>query len=184
MSTLRYLICLTVIPVVAAAADSPRGRDAVRAECIDQIGERTAALSARDWLQLERLAVRDANQCKGSLSLENYSRTHEQRALANNRLGFAKKAAFIAETCISLYYTNSGCHLQRAIALLDLGRVAEAKTSLDRTARLIQHLIDVAGENLKTATEPGAKEYLAARLEELEAQADNVSAIRERSDIR
>ena len=139
-------------------------------ECLTKINERTAALVAQDWIELERMAEQYSRICKGAFSANDDSSAFENIALANFRRGNPKKALSATDSCIKLSFSNSGCHVWRLEALVALGRIDEARTSFERIERLLTHLMENNDENLAEATAPQQKELYEAVRTNLLAQ--------------
>lgn len=164
----------------AWSADSSEESAAQKKTCIAQINQRTAALVSQDWSELERLAERYAKTCKNVFDQEDYSSAYEQIAIANVKLSNAKKALAASDSCIGISYSNSGCHLQKIEALVQLKRLTDARASLDKAERLIKHLMELNERDLRDARTALDKELFEARLNNLNAQQSHASAIRNR----
>ena len=182
MIPLRLAAALLLLSIVnaASAADST---DVIRKRedaCIEQMNERTATLVAQDWPELERLADRYVKTCRGIFGAENYSYAYEQIAVANNHLGNAQKALSASDKCISTFYSNSGCHVQRVQALIKLNRLPDAKSELDKSDRLIKHAIELSRRDLKGVRTASERELVDSRLNNFDAQQSHASAMRER----
>lgn len=135
---------------------------------------------AEDWSQLERSATRFLKICKGVFGAEDYSSGYESIAIANNNLGKAAQAISASDKCISVFYANSGCHVQRVVALIELNRLTEGQVALEKAERLIKHGMDVGKRDLKTAQSDLDRELYQSRLTNLAAQQEHASVIRER----
>ena len=185
MSFLRPLMCFCfahVLIPLAWSADAEEGSRAKQKACISQINQRTAALVSEDWSELERLAERYVKTCKNAFDDDDYdsSSAYEQIAIANVKLNNIIKALAASESCISTFYSNSGCHLQRIEALIRLKRLTEARASLDKTEKLIKHLIELADRDIRDARSELEKELFLSRLSNLNAQQSDALAIRTR----
>ena len=123
-------------------------------ECISQLDERTAAFVARDWTQLERLAKRYLQDCKGVFDSENYSGAYEDIASANIELNNPLAALAASERCIDVYYANAGCHVSKIRALIKLSRLSEAHSEFEIAEKLIVHLIEINEENIRKTSDP------------------------------
>lgn len=165
---------------IAWSADYPEKSLPQEKMCIAQLEQRTAALVAQDWSELERLAERYAKTCKNVFGEEDYSSAYENMAIANVHLNNAKKALSASDSCINISYSNSGCHLLKIEALIRLKRLPDARTTLDKAERLIKHLIDLNERDLRNARTALDKELFEARLSNLSAQQSRASAIRNR----
>jgi hypothetical protein len=112
-------------------------------QCYTQIAEQTAALAARDWPQLERLAKRYLQDCKAAHDSETCSKAYENIATANIQLNNPIAALAASNECIYTFYGNAGCHVKKVEALIYLERLAEAQTEFKIAERLLAHLIKV-----------------------------------------
>jgi len=178
-SLIFFFLAHAVISI-AWSADATEESLAQKKTCIAQINQRTAALVSQDWSELERLAERYAKTCKNVFDEEDYSSAYEQIAIANVKLSNAKKALAASDSCIGISYSNSGCHLQKIEALIQLKRLADARSSLDKAERLIKHLMELNERDQRDARTALDKELFESRLNNLSAQQSHASAIRNR----
>jgi len=163
----------------ALAADASNTQSRQEA-CIDGMNDRTAALVAQDWQNLERLSESYLKMCKGVFDSENISSTYEHIATANIMLGNPKKSLTASDACIETYYANTGCHLERSVALIRLRRMSEARVELDRVDKLIAHRTEISKRDLVSARTALDKELIESRLNNLEAQQSYSAALREK----
>ena len=147
-------------------------------ECTSQINERTAALVVRDWTQLERLAKRFLQDCKGIIDTELYSSAYSDIAETNLQLSNPKAALAVSEKCIDLFYANSYCHLNKVRAFIKLKRFAEARTEFDIAEKLIGYLIQKTERELLEASHPVYKDLYSSKLLSLKAQRSHLDSIR------
>ena len=129
---------------------------------------------------MERLAERYAKTCKNVFDEEDYSSAYAEIAIANVNLSNAKKALVASDSCIGISYSNSVCHLQKIEALIQLKRLADARSSLDKAERLIKHLMELNERDQRDARTALDKELFESRLNNLSAQQSRASAIRNR----
>src|SRR5436190_5626038 len=90
--------------------------------CTEQLQERTAAMTARDWSSLDKLAKRYVQSCHGVTDALDISTAYEDMAIANLLMNRVQNALEAANSCVTTYYANPGCHLQKARALLAFNR--------------------------------------------------------------
>lgn len=131
------------------------GQSSVEAKasiCIEQMEERDATMFSEDWLQLERLSNTYIGVCKGVLSSESYSRAYQDLSIAQYELGKVEESAATASTCISKFYRNSGCHVQKLLALIRLERTEEARETFRITEKLLTYLSHANRQNLRNAS--------------------------------
>ena len=147
-------------------------------QCVTQMGEQTAALVARDWPQLERLAKRYLQDCKGVFGSELYSDAYLHIAIANIQLDDSAAALAASETCIDIFYANSGCHVQKVLALIKLKRFAEALTESEIAEKLVDYLIKRNERDLREASQPVDKELYSSKDDNLKAQKSLLNSIR------
>jgi hypothetical protein len=182
MQTLRntaVLVAAFAIQTHALAAGQHAVSGKREDRCVEQIDGRTAAIVARDWVQLEKVSARFAEQCADVFGIEELSRAHEDVATARNRLGNSRRALLAINACHATYYANTGCHVEKVEALLALKRQREAESAFDKAERLISHATESIGRDLQQ-TLPGAKkEYLEAQLRKLQAQRAQLDSLRE-----
>ena len=182
MTTLKTFVALLGQVIIATAyaaepADAPKSRGDA---CIIQFTERTAALVARDWGQLARLAQRYLDTCKDIFGAEDYSEAYEHIAIAHLFLGNLEKALLACDQCTNAFYPNSGCHLQRVEVYVGLKRLPDAKSALERAERLIEHNIELRQRNLIDARSASDREVAEARLRNLKSQKTHAAALRTR----
>ncbi len=183
MRSLKALVVLALsCAVMSVAWSAAESKDATlqKQRCIEQINQRTAALVAEDWSVLERLAQQYAKTCKSVFDNDDHSKAYEHIAIANVRMNNGKKALAASDRCINIAFSNSGCHLQKVEALIQLKRHSEAKALLERTEKLVQHRISITERDLRDARAPLEKELLEARLKELAAQQEHAVAVKKR----
>jgi hypothetical protein len=170
------LFVLIGLNTIDSFAQSPSGER--ERECVSHINQRTAALVADDWREVERLAKRYLETCKEVHESEHLACAYEQIAIANRRLNDPKSALTATETCIALFYSNSGCHLEKAEAMLKLGHIRGARSALDIAEKLVPHLIRSVEQDMERANHRSARELYAAKLRELRAQQRVIEAMR------
>ena len=178
--TLIFLLLSQAVMSFAWSAADSKESILLKQRCIEQITQRTAALVAQDWSELERLAERYVKTCKDVFDNQDYSEAYEQIAIANVRMSNAKKALAASDTCINITYSNSGCHLQKVEALLALTRRPEASTTLEGAERLVSHLISLTERDIRDARTPLDKELFESRLNNLNSQKEHAAALRNR----
>ena len=180
MSLYRLSIALLGLTIYgpASSADGGKAANPRQDACIAGINERTAALVAQDWQSLERFSEKYVRTCKGVFYAEDFSGAYEGIADANIALGNPKKAIAAADACIATFYANTGCQLQRAVALIELKRLPEARSALDRAEKLIAHRAETARRDLKTVGQGQGKELVEANINKLEAQQSHATALR------
>ena len=74
------------------------------------INERTAAIVAKDWKNLKRLAENYINICGATFGSEDLSLAYEDIAMANYYSERPQLVLSASEACIMTYYGNPGCH--------------------------------------------------------------------------
>ena len=131
-----YGCLLATSPCTALAQSEPRQLSA-RA-CIDLMNGRTAALVAEDWDQLEVLATRTLQGCRDVLPAEAMASANFHLAKAALATGRPRDALASAEACISIFYQETDCHIERLEALLALGRYSEAKKEFQIVDRIVR----------------------------------------------
>ena len=177
--------CVLFFIVVAAASTKIRAEptqrstrlDETRAQCIDNSAERTAALVARDWSQLIRLSKRNLNLCSSVYGPEQRSNLHARIAVANSRMEKHREALDAADLCIRTYYPNTTCHLERVRAQTQLRRWKDAQATLEIARRLIAHSTEEAKKHFERQTDVAARDFWSARLEQLDAEAEELAQI-------
>lgn len=147
-------------------------------QCVTHMNERTAALAARDWFQLERLAKRYIQDCKGVLGSEDYSWAYYHIATANIQINNATAALAASEECIDIFYANAGCHVLKVDALIKLDRFAEARTEFEIAERLVPYLIKKNEGDLSETSDPLKKRLYSAKDDFLRSQQEVLDLIR------
>lgn len=180
MSLLRTSIALLGLSIsgLASSADGASPANSRKDACIAGINERTAALVGEDWQSLERFSEKYVRTCKGVFDAEDFSSAFEGIAEANIALGNPKKAIAAADACIAAYYANTGCQLQRAVALIELKRMPEARSALGRAEKLIAHRTESAKRELKTLGQGQDKDLVESNIKMLEAQHFHATSLR------
>lgn len=147
-------------------------------QCISLMNEQTAALAAKDWENLDRLAKSYAGQCKGVFEAEWLSAAHENIAMANNAERKFKYALVASDACTQAYYGNPGCYIQKASALMSLGKKVESGKSLNIAERLARHALEGARRDLSQARSELDKEMHTAAIFRLESYLNLIDSIR------
>jgi len=147
-------------------------------ECVSLIKERTAARAADDWQQLERLAKRYLQTCKGVHNSEDLANAQEDISTAYFELGNLTAALSVAEACISLYYASPGCHVRRVVVFLELGRLRDARAALAVAEKLVAHLITNTENDLQRDAHPLDRELNSAKLNYLRSLESRIDQLR------
>ncbi len=174
----KVLVLTGVLLIVSMPASARDDTYEKQMKCVEHINQRTAATVAGDFEELARLSERYLITCKNIFGDEDYSTAYKDLTYAYFKLGNSRKAVSIGEACIKFFYSNSGCHMWRIESLLALKRVNEAKVALERTEKLIMHLIELRTRELQTTTATIDLELLNAKLNELRAQKAHAESIR------
>ena len=151
---LRPVLLMLMAGILASSVHAETKSNEVKKkeQCISLKKEQAAALVARDWENLERLAKDYIAKCKEVFSSQDLSGCFVDIAIANNELGKPRLALAAAEMCIEIYYGNPGCHIEKTRALIALGRKAEARKSLDISERLTRHALENAKRELESSS--------------------------------
>lgn len=147
-------------------------------QCISLKNEETAALVAKDWENLDRLARIYVGECKDVFEAQWLSGAHENIAIANNAQGKFKYALVASNACVKAYYGSPGCHIQKSRALVALGEKAEAVKSLDISERLARHALEGAQHDLNQAYSELDKELYTSRISQHESYLYLIDAMR------
>lgn len=140
--------------------------------------ESTAALVASDWVSLDRLARKDVQSCGSSDGPQRLAQAYERLSFANNKFGRASEALKAADQCITTQYSRSGCHIEKAQALVLQGRVQEAWTVLDVADRLAGHAYEIAKRDLASAQTDSDEELQSSKLALHESELAQIARIR------
>jgi hypothetical protein len=176
----RVVILTVMLGVVPCSMAQSSAASSVREACVVQINERTAALVGKDWPQLERLARRYLVSCRGVFGAVDLSTAHEHLAFVGLETNRPTAALSAVEDCIATFYGNSGCHVKRVAALVELKRLREAREALSIAERWVRHNLSVAEGNLRRAATPLERELYRAQIEGYQAQAGWAAALRDR----
>lgn len=147
-------------------------------QCISLTNERTAALTAEDWENLDRLARTYVANCKGVFEPHWLSGAYENIATANNAQEKFKHALVASDTCVKAYYSSPGCHIEKSRALMALGRKIECGKSLDISERLARHALEGAQRDLNRAYSELYKELYTAKISQNEAYLSLIDSMR------
>jgi tetratricopeptide (TPR) repeat protein len=183
MNSLFRLISIVFIYCsvsVVVHAQSSVFSEQAKLTCVEQIKERTAALVANDWPQLDRLAKHYVQSCRGAFDAADLSNAFEDIATANFEMLRFLDALEAANSCIKTYYANPGCHLQKVKTLIALDRLVEARGSFRIAERLIKHSLSQNESDLHTARNSVERELYLARKKKYEALLESVELLRTR----
>lgn len=145
-------VVLAVLAIPACVTQDHAARLQRLEECIEAKKQTIAAMTARDWSALKQQAYRKLAACAGDNTSDSLSDSYKDIAIANRELGLYEETLAAADACIGARYSNSGCHLIRAQALLALERRDEARTSLEYAARIARLNMEAAGKARAQAT--------------------------------
>jgi len=146
--------------------------NALKQRCIDLKVDETAAIAAADWGAVERIARRRFEQCRAIVEVGDASSSLERVVIARLELGKVEAALRAADECIDFFYSNAGCHVNRAVALRQLARTLDAKAELDSSQRLVEHLRDALATRRQSLLTGSLEDQLAeAELMKLDAAA-------------
>jgi tetratricopeptide (TPR) repeat protein len=146
--------------------------------CVSLVLDRAAAIHAKDWPQVERLAEESIRTCTNFIDTESLAGSYESVSTASLEQNNFKKALSTSEICISIYYALPECHLRKVEALIALRRFPEAKATLDKVDRLIAYVTSTKKAEMITARNVGDRKLVASKLELLDAQKSHASALR------
>lgn len=167
---------LALAPLLGLAAPG----DGTKQErfCVEQVQTRTAALVARDWSHLLAAADTHIRKCGRVFGAESLSEAHEHRVQALNGLKQPTKALQAADDCISVYYGNTGCHVLRALVLVNLKRYEASLASLDRADKLIVAGLESLARDLERPQHPLDRELAESTVEKLKAHQELADELR------
>lgn len=155
-------------------------------ECVSLIKGRTAAIAARDWQQLERMAKRYIQTCKSVHDSEGIAMAHMELAYAYSHFGDYSSALSATEACINLFYASPDCHVYRVEFLLKLKRLQEARAELAISEKLVSYLIPITEKDLQKTTDSYQSEYNTAKhrlytvkLKQLRSLEDEIAWLRQ-----
>lgn len=143
-------------------------------QCTFVMNQMAAAMAADDWTQLDRISRGYLKQCKEIATPERLSSAYENIAFANNQLKNYKQALMAANTCISVYYANPGCHILKAEALFAVKRYDEAIRVLETAEKLTRHALDNARRERERSILDLDKELYDAQIHLYESQLDRI----------
>ena len=164
----------------SVAASTHEVSERTKLACVSQMDERTAALTARDWPQLERLAKRYIQSCRDAFDASNVSDAYEDIADAMLGMHHSKEALSAADACISNYYANPSCHVDKVLALLALKRLSAANDAFIIADRLSSHALAQNESDLANATSSSEKASFTARKHKYESQRELLDALRDK----
>lgn len=141
------LLGLSVFSGITAFGAVPKEVSEKINYCIDSVGDRAAAMVAQDWTSLDRMAEEYTKRCKDFSARKDFSikkglaTAYEQIAIANFNLKKYPRVLKSADECVSVLYTNIGCRVVKVMTLQALKRRAEALAELEKTEKLVAHMI-------------------------------------------
>jgi hypothetical protein len=154
MNKLAYaLAALTIIsPLTEVNGEEPPfATIQEQGECTEQVRERTAAIGAMDWPQLDRIARRFIQSCTGVYTRQEIANAYGDVASANNAMGRFKEALVQANAGIATHYLETSNHLEKVTALFALLQISEAKESFRVADNIIQLAIERNSAELQKA---------------------------------
>ena len=80
---------------------------------------------------------------------ESLANAQEDLANAYSELGNLTAALLATEGCIDLSYASPGCHVTRALVLLKLGRLQDARAQLAVAEKLVRYLMTTTERDLQ-----------------------------------
>jgi tetratricopeptide (TPR) repeat protein len=140
-----FVLCVIFISSTTYSANKANDKKeeelyAQREKCISLMNERTAAYSAEDWINLERLSRNYISCCKKVHDPRNIANAYGDIACANNELKKYNIALKESNKGIIEYYAETGCHIQKVVALIGLKRLKEAIEELKIAEKLAIHI--------------------------------------------
>lgn len=153
-----------ILPVMEVSGKEPSTSSLQeKRECIEQMKERTAALVAEDWSQLDTIARRFIRSCSDVLDWRYIADAYGAVASANNEMGHFEEALIQANAGTAEHYFGTSSHIEKLKALFALNRVEEAKKSFRVAERLIHSVIEQNDTDLQKAqTESDRELYLSS----------------------
>lgn len=177
---MRFAFVVAGLSLSYLSSSFAQGPTTIRVFCIDQIERRTAALVARDWEQLAGEAQTYVSTCGLTLGADHMAGAYEHLAMAHLELRNPRQALRAADTCLTVFYGKTGCHIGRARALLNQNRPQDARVAVERAERLLEAAIPRLERNLKVMRSANEREVTESHLEELKAQQGYVGALKEK----
>jgi hypothetical protein len=142
--------------------------------------ERTAALVARDWPQLEKIARNYIQVCQGGCDAASLSYAFAGIAIANLEMFRFLDALESANSCIESYYANPLCHFLKVKALIAIDRIVEAQATFRIAERLVSHSLSKTESDLRSDSDSSYRESLLAYKNEYEAIEKQLNSLRAR----
>jgi hypothetical protein len=174
------LICCIWLPSVSFSQTSASSdkRNELKQFCIYNINQRTAAMVAEDWKRLIQESDEYIRKCERIWGADELANAYETRVVALNSLDQPTQSLQSVETCLSVDYNNTGCHLGSAEALILLKRFPESIRVLDRTDKLIAFNIQSLESELQRQQNPLDKELSEARRRAKQAHQNKSASLR------
>jgi tetratricopeptide (TPR) repeat protein len=136
--------------------------------CSANIDARKSARRINDWNQLNKLAKEFQKNCQNSSDNKTMSIAYADMGASNLQFQNSMKALSISEECITIFYNNFDCHINKANALLELGKFIPANEYILSTYKLINHLIAENRLAMNSARQSTEIKQLVAERGELE----------------
>lgn len=131
--------------------------------CTKLIDERSAANSAKDWVQLEILSKHYIRSCGGVYDAEDLSSAYTDISMALLRMNKLEEALNNANKGINTHYSSPLCHFNKFSALFILGRKREAKEALRVTKSVTISELDRIDKGKAYISQPSEQELYAAK---------------------
>jgi tetratricopeptide (TPR) repeat protein len=139
-------------------------------DCVDQLEESAAALTAEDWAQLDTIARHLIQSCNGVLERRSIASAYGSLAIANHERGQFQEALAAAQSGIATHYLVTENHVEKFRALLSLHRYEEARNSYSIAKRLIQEAIVQSNLDLSKASDESDRKLYLSRNNNYQAQ--------------
>ena len=162
--TLLIGICLSVMSDTASATGPSRDR---LQECLHHKNQRSAAMQARDWGNMERFANIYIKRCAGVDEPKHFSTAYWEVAMAEMKLGRLASALKSLDSCIQTSYANASCHVEKVFVLIRMKRVGEARKLYDTASPLVDRQLESAERALEGLVSGVEKEALEIERESL-----------------
>jgi hypothetical protein len=157
------LAIMLLSTAVSAEAVAPERR-----ACLALQEELTAIFAAKDWPELDGRADAFVARCDGVTDNDFIANAMDWSAVSAIEQSKFQSALEKADACIRRFYAWSSCHVQRLIALIELGRIADARRHADTAVNLATHNIRITSDRLNRAVSELEREELDARLAKYE----------------
>ena len=180
MNIIKFALIIALFTAFTINAEAGNADQMNR--CSDLVRQRSAALTVRDWNNLERLAKKYIVDCKTVVGDESLSYAYLDIATSLFERSRYKEAIEAADAGINLKYDDPGNHLIKARAYMMLKDNQNAIENLNKTEKIAQLALNNCQEELKYADSNNMK-MINSHMNYLKSMLEIIVALREKLQV-